>query len=477
LEGVSFMIRVCLFSEDRTLQPILSSALGKDFQVHTEASEAGVSGRLAAGECDVVLLDLDSDQQGLEGRLKSCRLIVASSIHSIVMVDDRLRSAAIDLVKLGAYGYCRKPPSIRDLKTLLRRAHENTLLKRKLDNVQHKFEEASYSCDRMIGHSSPMQQVYDLVHRVASVNASVLVTGESGTGKELIAQAIHNLGSRASRPFVAVCCGAIPETLIEAELFGHEKGAFTGTVGSREGYLEQAEDGTLFLDEIGELSLSTQVKLLRVLQQREFSRLGSNRLIPLRARLIFATHQDLGNMVAESRFRQDLYYRINVMRIDAPSLHEHTEDVPTIAMHFLRQYSEQYGKLVDCIEPGAMTLLQAYSWPGNVRELENVIQRAIIVAKDISISVADLPANIREEGTTDAEDCPSTSTFERQIRDFKLKLAVEAIRESDGNKTLAARSLQISRAYLHRLIRPSGPSLVEDETLLPQEQSQGLGTV
>jgi DNA-binding NtrC family response regulator len=393
------------------------------------------------------------------------------------MADDQLRSAAIDLVRVGAYGYCRKPPSIRDLKTLLRRAHENTLLKRKLDNVQQRFEAVSYSCDRMIGHSSPMQQVYDLVNRVASVNASVLVTGESGTGKELIAQAIHNLGMRSQRPFVAVCCGAIPETLIEAELFGHEKGAFTGTVGAREGYLEQAADGTLFLDEIGELSLSTQVKLLRVLQQREFSRLGSSRLIPMRARLIFATHQDLANMVREGRFRQDLFYRINVMRIDAPSLQEHAEDIPTIAMHFLRQYSEQYGKFVDSIQPAAMALLQGYTWPGNVRELENVIQRAIIVAKQTGISVEDLPGCILEEGAAATDDCASTSSFERQIRDFKLKLAIDAVREHDGNKTLAARSLQISRAYLHRLIRPSGPSLVEDETLRSQEQPQGLGAV
>jgi DNA-binding NtrC family response regulator len=471
------MIRICLFSEDRTLQPILSSALGKDFQVHTESELTDVNRIVAAGECDVVLFDLDSDQNGLEARLKSCRHIVASHVPAIAMVDDRLRSAGVELVRLGAYGYCRKPPSIRDLKTLLRRAHENTLLRRKLDNVRQTFEEVSYSCDRMIGHSSPMQQVYDLVHRVASVNASVLVTGESGTGKELIAQAIHNLGSRSQRPFVAVCCGAIPETLIEAELFGHEKGAFTGTVGNREGYLEQAADGTLFLDEIGELSLSTQVKLLRVLQQREFSRLGSSRLIPLRARLIFATHQDLSNMVTEGRFRQDLYYRINVMRIDAPSLQEHAEDIPTIAMHFLRQYSEQYGKFVDSIKSGAMTLLQGYSWPGNVRELENVIQRAIIVAKGTSISVEDLPRGIVEEGMVDTDECASTSSFERQIRDFKLKLAIDAVREHDGNKTLAARSLQISRAYLHRLIRPSGPALVEDERLPLQEEAQGLGAV
>jgi DNA-binding NtrC family response regulator len=470
------MIRVCLFSEDHTLQSILSSALGKEFRVQAQSQEADVNSALAAGECDLLLLDLDSEQDRPEAWLKSCHRIIGSRVPAIAMVDDHMRSAAIDLVKAGAHGYCRKPPSIRDLKMLLRRAHENTLLRRKLDNVQQRFEEVSYSCDRMIGHSSPMQQVYDLVHRVASVHASVLVTGESGTGKELIAQAIHNLGSRSKRPFVAVCCGAIPETLIEAELFGHEKGAFTGTVGVREGYLEQAGDGTLFLDEIGELSLSTQVKLLRVLQQREFSRLGSSRLIPLRARLIFATHQDLAQMVAEGRFRQDLYYRINVMKIDAPSLQEHVEDIPTIAMHFLRQYSEQYGKLVDSIDPGAMALLQAYSWPGNVRELENAIQRAIIIAKETAISVGDLPGTIVDEGHVDGDDCSSTSSFERQIRDFKLKLAVDAVREHDGNKTLAARSLQISRAYLHRLIRPSGPALVEDDTMHLQ-QAHGLGTM
>jgi DNA-binding NtrC family response regulator len=473
------MIRICLFSEDPSLQPIFSSALGKEFHVQIKAEESEVNKTLAAGECDVVLIELDSDASGdlLEARLKSCRRLIASRVPTVVMVDDPLRSTAIDLVRLGAHGYCRKPPSIRDLTTLLRRAHENTVLKRRLDNVQQRFEEVSYSCDRMIGHSSPMQQVYDLVKRVANVNASVLVTGESGTGKELIAQAIHHLGSRSQRPFVAVCCGAIPETLIEAELFGHEKGAFTGTVGSREGYLEQAGDGTLFLDEIGELSLSTQVKLLRVLQQREFSRLGSSRLIPLRARLIFATHQDLAAMVAEGRFRRDLYYRINVMRIDAPSLQEHAEDIPTIAMHFLRQYSEQYGKLVDEIHPRAMALLQSYSWPGNIRELENVIQRAIIVAKDISIGVEDLPSSILEENASVTDDCPSTSSFERQIREFKLKLAVDAIREHDGNKTLAARSLQISRAYLHRLIRPNGPSLVGDEMMHAAAQVQEQGAV
>jgi DNA-binding NtrC family response regulator len=305
-----------------------------------------------------------------------------------------------------------------------------------------------------------MQRVYNLMHSVANINASVLVTGESGTGKELIANGIHNLGVRSSRPFVAVCCGAIPESLIEAELFGHEKGAFTGTVGTRVGYMEQAGDGTLFLDEIGELSLSTQVKLLRVLQQREFSRLGSNRLIPLRARLIFATHQNLADMVAQGTFRQDLYYRINVMRIDAPSLQEHPEDIPQISMHFLRQYSDMYQKPMADIEPRAMAALQAYAWPGNVRELENVVQRAIIVSRTDDLLLEDLPCNIQEQNLVNIDDFQPTGSFERQLRDYKIKLAITALRECNGNKTLAARSLNISRAYLHRLIRVAEPDLI-----------------
>jgi DNA-binding NtrC family response regulator len=285
------------------------------------------------------------------------------------------------------------------------------------------------------------------------------VTGESGTGKELIARAIHNLGSRSSRPFVAVSCGAIPETLIEAELFGHEKGAYTGTNGAREGYFEQAADGTLFLDEIGDLSLFTQVKLLRVLQQMEFSRLGSTRLIPLKARLIFATHRDLSKLVAEGKFRQDLFYRINVMRIDSPPLQEHPEDIPAIAKHFLQKYAQSFQKPMDSIEPTALEMLQGYSWPGNVRELENVMQRAIILAPGQTVRAEDLNLNTQEEDpagfedVVDIGDYQPAGSFERQIHDYKVKLAISAVRESNGNKTLAARSLSISRAYLHRLIR------------------------
>ena len=449
-------IRIGLYSEDRSLQPLLSSALGRDFQILLETNEDGVNQLISSGDCDVMILDLNSNHASIKERIECSRRIISSQVATVVMVDDALRSTAVDLVRVGAYGYTRRPPSIRDLKTMLRRAHENYSLKRQLESVQQRVEDDS-SCDQMIGSSPQMRKVYDLVNCVADLNASVLVTGESGTGKELIARAIHNLGSRASRPFVAVSCGAIPETLIEAELFGHEKGAFTGTVGAREGFFEQAGDGTIFLDEIGELSLYTQVKLLRVLQQREFSRLGSNRLVPLRARLIFATHQDLGEMVAQGKFRQDLYYRINVLRIHSPALQERSEDIPQIAGHFLRQYCQSYQKQIKTIEPSAMSLLQAYAWPGNVRELENVIQRAIIVARGDTIRLEDLPINIREESVLDISDYQPAGSFERQLRDYKVKLAATAVRDNNGNKTLAARSLCISRAYLHRLIRLGEP--------------------
>ena len=449
------MIRIGLYSEDRKLQQILSSALGKDFQVHFEPTEDGINRMLSTGCCDVAVLDLDSHHDSLEQRLACCRRIAESKFSSVIMADDGLRSSAVELVRLGAHSYCRKPPSIRDLKSMLQRAHERSSMQQKLQTVQKQCEpiDDTANCDQMIGSSIQMQQVYDMVRRVSGLNASVLVTGESGTGKELIARAIHNLGLNPKRPFVAVSCGAIPETLIESELFGHEKGAFTGTVGSREGYLEQAADGTLFLDEIGELSQATQVKLLRVLQQREFSRLGSNKLIPLRARLIFATHADLGDLVAQGKFRLDLFYRINVVKVHAPALQERTEDIPQIASHFLQQYTEMYQKPVDEISPGAMALLQSYAWPGNVRELENVIQRAIIVTSGNSIREEDLPLNIQSEGVVNIGDYHPANSFERQLRDYKVKLAATAVRDHHGNKTLAARSLHISRAYLHRLIR------------------------
>ncbi|MCL6546975.1 MAG: sigma 54-interacting transcriptional regulator [Bryobacteraceae bacterium] len=286
------------------------------------------------------------------------------------------------------------------------------------------------------------------------LNAPVLIRGESGTGKELVARAIHNLSARAGAPFVAVPCGAIPETLIEAELFGHEKGSFTGAAAARAGYFEQAGGGTLLLDEIGELSLHAQVKLLRVLQQREFCRLGSCKLIPLRARILAATHRPLERMVEEGAFRMDLLFRINVMTIDVPPLRERIEDIPALASHFLEESAKVFQKTVREMTPEAMDLLMCYSWPGNIRELENVIQAALILTDEERIGPRDLPRNLQCAKSGARPVIAEQVSFEDLLREYKAELVQRALAKFNGNKTLAARSLRISRAYFHRLLRP-----------------------
>jgi DNA-binding NtrC family response regulator len=458
------MIRLLFHSEDSKLQHLLAPTLGPDFQVRVEANRRALKQKISDGECDVLVLDFDPTHCSIAQQLEVVDEHRNSNIPIVVMTDDDRRSTAMEMVNRGVYDYFRKPPSIPELKIIVRRAHEHAVLKRELQLAQQQLHSAPVampvSCDQLIGGSARSRVVYDLINRVANLNSFVLVTGESGTGKELIARAIHNVSDRAKQPFIAVSCGAIPETLIESELFGHEKGAFTGTNGSRAGYMEQAAGGTLFLDEIGELSLHTQVKLLRVLQQREFSRLGSNRAIPLRARVVFATHRNLAQMVEEGTFRQDLFYRVNVMKIHSPALRDRTEDIPVLADHFLKEYSQMYNKPVRAIESGALAALLDYAWPGNVRELENVIQSAIILTERDTIGVDDLPEVFQHlDPLCLDEETISGGSFEEQLRDYRVKLATKAVLESSGNKTVAARSLGISRAYLHRLIREAGEDI------------------
>lgn len=442
-------IRLSLFTGDSKLAMSLTSVLGPEFVFIGETCGGRAWQQPPAGLIDALVLDLNRPDDPKEQSNSLFAELMPSGIPVIVMAGDEDRSYALRLIDRGAHGYVRKPPSIRELKTLLRSACESQRLKRELQVAKHQLENAS-ALDDLIGGSPPMQGVYRLVRKVANLEAPVLITGESGTGKELISRAIHNTGNRAKRPFVAVSCSAIPDTLVESELFGHEKGAFTGSAGMREGYFEQAGDGTLFLDEIGELKPQTQVKLLRVLQQREFNRLGSARVLPLRARVILATHRDLGQMVAAGEFRRDLYYRVNVVNIHAPALRQRISDIPVLAQHFVMKYAEKYGKPVENVDPTALLLLQRYTWEGNVRELENAIQHAIIVAEGYSIETTDLPETIQDYRE---DDSPPNGSFERLLRDYKIKLATEAIRQNRGNKTLAAQSLGISRAYLHRLIR------------------------
>ena len=449
------MIRVAILSPDIKLRHLFAPALGPGFHVTVESNPQAIRQLAVQNLCDVLVVDFESNEGASEQQLAFFDQLRDSQVPVLVMTDDDRRSTVFELLQRGVYDYFRKPPDIPELKIILRRAHEHASVKKELRAVQQQLRGSS-GCDQLIGSSLRSRVVYDLIHRVANLNTFVLITGESGTGKELIARAIHNLSERAKRPFVAVSCGAIPETLIESELFGHEKGAFTGTMAARAGYMEQAGDGTLFLDEIGELSLHTQVKLLRALQQREFSRLGSGRLLPLRARVLFATHRDLHRMVQEGKFREDLYYRVNVMRIHSPALRERSDDIVALAEHFVRKYSEICQKRIEAIQPNAMTLLLAHSWPGNVRELENVIQRALILAEGDTLSVEDLPASLQRPELLETAAISAPGSFEEQLRTYKVRLANQAIESCNGNKTMAARSLSISRAYLHRLIRENG---------------------
>lgn len=455
------MMQVALYSEDRELQQLLNKALGETYQVYQNYNEEAIQLLLASESCDLVYLDLTSKHQPVQSRINFSRRVIVSPVSSIILVDDSVQDVAVELVQLGADGYRRRSSFIRDLQGRAQAMSDFDSSKMTSESATRQIEpparqiEGASSRRQLIGQSPYMQQVYDLVDRVANLDASVLVTGESGTGKELIAQSIHHHGCRANRPFVAVSCSSIPESLLEAELFGHEKGAFTGTTGTREGYFEKVGSGTLFLDEIGDLSLDAQVKLLRVLQERNFCRLGSSRLIPLQARMIFATHRDLAEMVRAGTFRGDLYYRINVMRITSPPLREHPEDIPSLAMHFLKYYSQEFNIPVKNFEPEALAALQAYSWPGNVREMENAIQRAIIMASGNTITARDLPVETTPDNVIGISEFHASSSFDQNLSSYKVKMAMAALKEFQGNKSLAARSLGISRPYLYRLIRLS----------------------
>ncbi|MFP3899057.1 MAG: sigma-54-dependent transcriptional regulator [Dehalococcoidia bacterium] len=354
---------------------------------------------------------------------------------------------AITAIKEGAYDYIEKPFCPERAESLIRKLSEHQQLVEENISLRQKLED-HYRFENIISKSSKMQRLIELIKVVGKSNATVLITGESGTGKELVARAIHSQSHRHNKPFIAVSCAALPESLLESELFGHEKGSFTGAYAQKKGKFEFANGGTLFMDEVGEMSANIQVHLLRVLEEKEFARVGGNEPIRVDVRVISATNKDLRKAIEKQEFREDLYYRLNVVNIELPPLRERKEDIPLLAEHFLHKFASENGKDVTGFSPQATEFLLDYDWPGNVRELENAIERAVILAKDSLITVADLPRR----------DIPSRSatTPAKDLKELEKEHILNVLRETGENYSEASRILGISRMTLYKKTKEYG---------------------
>jgi len=380
---------------------------------------------------------------------------------------------AVEAMKAGAFDYITKPFEQDELKKVIVKATRARDLER-----QH-LHPAAGDAERppLVGQSAAMRAVYEVISKVADSPSTVLITGESGTGKELVALALHRGSSRRDQPLIKVNCAAIPKDLVESELFGYEKGAFTGAVGSKPGRFELADGGTLFLDEIGEIPVEMQVKLLRALQESEFEHVGGIKTIRVDVRLIAATNRDLKSLIAEGRFREDLFYRLNVVPIALPPLRERKEDIPPLTQHFVEKYDRRLGKKVERLDPDALEILLGYSWPGNIRELENLMERSVLFADGPVISASQLPESLREKttgapmpiaavGPIGAIAAPSGASMKEIVRQAQAELERElisrALEETDGNVTRAAKRLQISRKSLQVKMKELGLRGLDD---------------
>jgi two-component system NtrC family response regulator len=409
-------------------------------------AESGLTGLeiAKANLIDIVLTDYKMpDITGLE-TLEGLKKI-NPDIAVIVMTAYGNIEIAVEAMKAGALNYLQKPVNLDELDILIARAllhkqmiTENKKLKEELDN--------KYNFENIVYQSKSIEEALNIAVRVAKSNAPVLLRGESGTGKELFAKAIHFSSDRKDEPFVTVNCAAFPETLLESEMFGYEKGSFTGADQKRIGRFEEAKDGTIFIDEIGDIPLTMQVKLLRVLQSGEFSRLGSNQLIKTNARIITATNRDLEDLIKKNLFREDFYYRINVVSINIPTLRERKEDIPLLAEYFMKKF----GCSDKSFSKEAYDMLMKYNYPGNIRELENIIQRACVLSRDIVITSNDLPVQIWQlTAETNIEGfMPEISDLNNQLAQFEKEIITKALKETNGNQSKAAKLLNISERNL-----------------------------
>ncbi len=457
--------------EEIVIRSCLRALAGDDREIDAVQSGAEALRRIDEGRYDVVVLDIM--MPNVDGLEVLQRAKEAHPDLEIIMVTGLSQiDTAVKSMKLGAFDYLSKPFDPDELRLVVERALERRRLLQ--ENLNLRTEMSSrYRFENIIGSSPRMQEVFRLIAQCAPTNSTVLVTGESGTGKELIARAIHYNSLRKEKPIVAVDCTSLSENLLESELFGHVKGSFTGAVSNKRGLIEIAHGGTLFLDEIGNIPLSIQAKLLRVIQEREFKAVGDTRTQSVNVRIIAATNKDLKEMVADGTFRDDLYYRINIFPIHVPPLRDRKADIPALAFHFLKACSEDVGKKVDQISEGAMNVLLNYDWPGNVRELENVIHRAVILASDNVVRKAHL--SVAQEGngvevpkTGDELKRTKKAAREKSVEAIEKAFLVEALKRNAWNVTRSAEDTGMQRANFQALmkkhgIRLRGAAEVEDE--------------
>ena len=456
--------RVLVVDDERSMRELLSIVLRRDgYDVLLASDGKAAVEQLKRERVDVLITDIRMPELTGVDVLREAKKI-DPAIISIVMTAFASTETAVDALRLGAADYVHKSPNaVNDLRLRVRKElerkrlqQENVLLKRAL-NAPHTFA-------NIVGSSSAMMAVYEMIDTIAPTGSTVLITGESGTGKELVARAIHARSGRSDRPFVAVNCGALPDTLLDSELFGHMRGSFTGADTNKKGLLEVAEKGTIFLDEIGEMSPMVQVKLLRVLQERKFRRLGGTEEVEADIRIIAATNRDLSKMVADGEFREDLFYRINVIPVKLPPLRERQDDIQALAEHFVVKFAAQMKKELHGISGEAMTCLRAHAWPGNVRELENAMERAVALERTPAILPDSLPDTVRAgyapahtPATAAAahEDLTLAGGFdlEQHVQGIEREFIMEALRRSGGVKKNAAELLGLSFRQFRYLLK------------------------
>jgi len=404
-------------------------------------------------EVDLVLLDLKMQRVGGLEALQAIQEI-NSALPVIILTAFSSVESAVEAMKKGAFDYLTKPVDVEELVFTVTRALDFDRLQRENDALRERLGE-KFDFGQIIGSSRPMRDLYETLALVAPSDATVLITGESGTGKELIANAVHQNSPRAGGPFIKVNCAALHENLLESELFGHEKGAFTGAGERRQGRFELADKGTLFLDEIGDMSATTQAKILRVLQEGEFERLGGTKTLKVDVRVVAATHKNLDKMVEEGTFRQDLFFRLSVVPLHLPALRERPEDIPLLAEHFLKHYSTKNRKDIRSFQSEALEALLTFDWHGNIRELENAIERAVILCPGEQITLRELPPAIRQAAET--KERPLVPRPGMTLKEMEKEMILSTLRKVDGNRTRAARILGVSRQTLQNKLKDYDP--------------------